>query len=305
MIRDIPDLQQCNLAVLCTQSQLSVFTIKSLINNGIIPRILILPGIEVTAMRTSEFRVIAETVHHPASPIEDLAQVHGIPVSHEQLINPKKFAERLLAQSINLLLIACFPYKIPPIIRESVCCLNIHPSLLPAYKGPSPLFWQLFNNEPTIGVSLHFLSDDWDSGELVSQVSVKRLSGLDEARLNQQLADSAGTLVKHTLTGNITRPENPHAASYFKAPQDEDFQIKPEWKVQHAFDFMSGTLSWNHDYRFTAKDGRQVRLRKPITTFIHRDMNQAFIVEGEQVTIALQDGALLAVLSVRHKDACS
>jgi methionyl-tRNA formyltransferase len=43
--------------------------------------------------------------------------------------------------------------------------LNLHPSLLPAYRGPAPLFWMARQGETQAGVTLHFLDEGLDTGD--------------------------------------------------------------------------------------------------------------------------------------------
>ena len=47
---------------------------------------------------------------------------------------------------------------------------NIHPSLLPNYRGPSPWFWTIYNEEKESGITLHYLTQEWDKGDIVAQI---------------------------------------------------------------------------------------------------------------------------------------
>ncbi|MBW2618917.1 MAG: hypothetical protein JRC92_08590, partial [Deltaproteobacteria bacterium] len=50
--------------------------------------------------------------------------------------------------------------------------INIHPSLLPRHRGPSPTYWVLKNKEPETGLTCHYIDDGIDTGEIISQVSI-------------------------------------------------------------------------------------------------------------------------------------
>jgi len=52
-------------------------------------------------------------------------------------------------------------------------CINIHPSLLPEYKGVDPVFFAMKDNSEEIGVSLHEMDEDFDSGRILLQSSIK------------------------------------------------------------------------------------------------------------------------------------
>jgi len=51
--------------------------------------------------------------------------------------------------------------------------INLHPSLLPKYRGPSPEFWAIKNKEEFIGITLHWVNEDIDSGDIIYQQEFK------------------------------------------------------------------------------------------------------------------------------------
>lgn len=48
-------------------------------------------------------------------------------------------------------------------------CINLHPSLLPCYRGPSPVFWQIANGEQLTGVTVHYIDEGVDTGNILYQ----------------------------------------------------------------------------------------------------------------------------------------
>ena len=57
-------------------------------------------------------------------------------------------------------------------IKEFDCCINVHPSLLPAYRGPEPIAWGLLDKSDSFGVTLHLVDEGIDTGEIISQFKV-------------------------------------------------------------------------------------------------------------------------------------
>jgi methionyl-tRNA formyltransferase len=80
-------------------------------------------------------------------------------------------AQVLRQQSIEFILVACWPYLISGMLVDSAsrAALNVHPSLLPDYRGADPIGEQLRSGEVHPGVSLHLLSDNFDEGDIVAQ----------------------------------------------------------------------------------------------------------------------------------------
>lgn len=299
MKRDLPRLDRCKLALFCTHSQMSLQTLRALIDIDLIPRLMILPGIATAhsehiahSDKIAKRDILFEASSTPAHPIDDIAKAHGILVGKEQLKSPQHLLDYLLSLQINLLVIACFPYKLPELIYQSICSLNIHPSLLPAYKGPSPLFWQLYRNEPSLGISLHFLSPQWDSGEILSQVMLQRQANESEASLLQRLAVASAELLKRALQDDFEPANKAIAESYFSAPRDEDFTLTPNWGAQHAYDFILATRSCNSVYRYVDNDGNTLRFNKAISLIsLSSSLSQESVSEGKAL-IAFSDGAL-------------
>ncbi len=54
-------------------------------------------------------------------------------------------------------------------IEEFEHCVNIHPSLLPGYRGPEPIYWGLLNNESRFGLTVHYITERIDDGDVILQ----------------------------------------------------------------------------------------------------------------------------------------
>ena len=77
----------------------------------------------------------------------------------------------LVSRKIDFGLIACWPYLMPAELIQAPAgaMLNLHPSLLPRYRGPDPVGAQIDRGECAGGISLHLLNDRFDAGDLVAQ----------------------------------------------------------------------------------------------------------------------------------------
>lgn len=74
----------------------------------------------------------------------------------------------------DLALCAGFPWKIPPdaLAVPRLGVVNGHPSLLPSYRGPSPVSWAIRNGESTIGFTFHRMDPELDTGAILAQAPV-------------------------------------------------------------------------------------------------------------------------------------
>ncbi|MCG8353859.1 MAG: hypothetical protein MI924_39345, partial [Chloroflexales bacterium] len=97
----------------------------------------------------------------------------------------------------DVVCVTCFPRRIPvELLRiPRFGFLNLHPSLLPAYRGPVPLFWMLRNGEQVSGVTLHCIDQSFDTGDIVGQVAFTLPDGSSGAELDRCWATCGAELM--------------------------------------------------------------------------------------------------------------
>lgn len=74
--------------------------------------------------------------------------------------------------------------------------INIHPSLLPKYRGPVPSLWALLNNEKVTGVTLNYIDEGIDTGDIIEQITFKIPGSITGFELNNKLM-KAGVKLFH------------------------------------------------------------------------------------------------------------
>ena len=131
-------------------------------------------------------------VANSAHRIADLGREFDIPVRRVASVNAPDFVEFIRAQQIDVLF-----HQTPEILRAAVlgaprvAVLNRHMSPLPAYRGAWPIFWQLANDEPEVGITFHVVDEGIDSGAIVVQQRLRREGNESMAALMQRLFDAA------------------------------------------------------------------------------------------------------------------
>lgn len=93
---------------------------------------------------------------------------------HFKNINHRKNVSLLASYKPDIILVVFFNQilKEPIMQIPTSGCINLHPAYLPAYRGFSPCFWALVNNEDQSGVSLHYVTEQVDMGPIIRQVGV-------------------------------------------------------------------------------------------------------------------------------------
>jgi len=120
---------------------------------------LVLPASQY-AVSTEELVAIAANAH--------------VPISKPESLSDPDFYAQVCEDAPDLIIVATFDRKIPQKIIDKAkwAAINIHPSLLPKYRGACPEFWAVRNGESETGVTIHYLSDDFDAGDIILQESI-------------------------------------------------------------------------------------------------------------------------------------
>ena len=163
------------------------------------------------------------------APIRAVCSHYGVPCSSVSDVNAPEFVERLRATRTDLLVSVSCPQIFGPALLEAPSrgCLNIHGALLPQYRGVMPSFWMLANGERVAGVSIYFMNERIDAGELCRQraFEIGATETLD-AFLRRSKAVAAELLVDvlgEIEAGEVERtPLDLTAGSYYSWPDRVD-----------------------------------------------------------------------------------
>ena len=194
---------------------------------------------------------IANSSLHPS--ILQTAWARGLPVWEVQRLADTETLGTLAAYRPDVICVACFSLRIPrPLIDlPRLGCLNAHPSLLPANRGPVPLFWTFREGLETTGITIHSIDEGMDSGGILAQQPVAVPDGISYDALELQCAIEGGKLLARTVwqlsKGLISpMPQDKLQSSYHRFPSNEDFSIPAEeWTARHVYNFIRGIRSWD------------------------------------------------------------
>ncbi len=197
----------------------------------------------------------------------------------------------------DLICVSCFPRIIPRqlLAWPKLGALNLHPSLLPAYRGPSPLFWQFRNGETRAGVTLHFMNERADAGDILLQSEVSFPDGITSAEAERICAAAGAQLmvdgIKLVENGNPPhREQSEGEASYFPFPSRADCVLSTEWPARRAFNFMRGASEWSP---FEIHLGETAfRVREALNYSPDKKLGEPYRREGNEVLIQFSPGVV-------------
>lgn len=135
---------------------------------------LIRAGHQVTAVVTQPDKQRGRGKEVQMTPVKECALRHGIPVFQPIKIKEKEAVDQLREYPADIFVIAAFGQllseeilKMPPF-----GCVNIHASLLPAYRGAAPIQWVILNGEKETGVTIMQMEKGLDTGDMLLKKAI-------------------------------------------------------------------------------------------------------------------------------------
>ncbi len=191
-------------------------------------------GYNVVAAITNPDKPVGRKQTITACPVKETALRHGIPVYQYTKIR-NEGVEDLKALKPDLMVTCAFGQILSQEILDipTIGTINIHASLLPKYRGSSPIQWAIINGEKVTGITIMFTDVGVDTGDIILQ---------DELQIED--TDTAGTLFdKLSVLGSrsvIKALEAIETGTYTRTKQDET-------KATHTkfFNKESGLLDFN------------------------------------------------------------
>lgn len=168
--------------------------------------------------------------------VSDVARAHRLPLFSPGSPNTPETRDALAALEADVFLSVWYRRLLGAdlLALPHVAALNLHGSLLPAYRGRAPLNWVLVNGEPRTGVTLHHMTTEADAGDIVAQEPIE-IDPSDTALTLYRRVVKVGVdlLVQWypaILDGNAPRiPQDGSRATVFGRRRPEDGRIRWEW----------------------------------------------------------------------------
>mgnify|MGYP001290716611 CR=1 FL=1 len=168
----------------------------------------------------------------------------------------------------NLFIVASYGKIIPKILIDmpEYKVLNIHPSLLPKYRGPSPLQTQILNNDKEVGVTIMLIDEEMDHGDVIAQKIVSSESLPVNFNTFQKMLGVEGSvllakILPDWIKGKIQAVPQKHSEATFtkKVEKIDGFLDLSKDQFQNYLKFLAYS-EWPKTYFEIEKDGKKMRV---------------------------------------------
>lgn len=114
-------------------------------------------------------------------------------------VNDKNFIKQIKKLKPDLIIVGSWGEKFKKEILKTVPCVNFHPALLPKNRGANPYFWVIYNNQKVTGLSVHFMDEKFDSGDIILQEAITVDENETGKSLKEKTVRLAVSMVKELL----------------------------------------------------------------------------------------------------------
>lgn len=117
-------------------------------------------------------------------------------------------------------------------------CINVHPSLLPKYRGSAPIQWAILNGDKTTGVTTMYLNNEMDAGDIILKKEVEIDENETSGELWNRLSKIGADLLVETLEQleNDKAPRIKQEGDFSIAPMLEKSMAKIDWEKQGMYE---------------------------------------------------------------------
>ncbi|BBH19646.1 methionyl-tRNA formyltransferase [Paenibacillus baekrokdamisoli] len=180
-------------------------------------------------------------------PVKDAAIFHGLEVAQPERLRSSDTVAQIVELRPDLIVTAAYGQILPKAVLDAprLGCINVHGSLLPQYRGGAPIQRSIINGETLTGVTIMYMAEGLDTGDMISRVEVPIANEDTSGTLFEKLTIAGADLLMQTLPSieNETvqaTPQNHSEATYAPNLTREDERIQWSQSASNIYNQVRG-----------------------------------------------------------------
>ncbi len=224
-------------------------------------------------------------------PVKTLAQAYAIPVLQPQRLSEEGIVAAIQAAGPDFIVVAAFGQLLPPSILEIAPCINLHASLLPQYRGASPVQQSLLHGDAETGVTSMRMDAGLDTGDILETRVVPIPPDMRLQALMAQLTQDACVVTLSTLRRFehiVPRKQDDRLASYCKKIRKSDGEVR----FEHAENLYNRYRAFEGWPGIHLPGGTKLDAVTLIAAHGLHTPGEILACDGEDVIVGCADGAV-------------
>lgn len=201
------------------------------------------------------------------SDVKKVAIEYGIPVFQPEKASDETFVERLRELAPDIIVVAAYGQ----ILKENILnlpryrCINVHASILPKYRGASPIQWAVINGEKETGVTIMYMEKGLDTGDMILTRTLELAPDETAGTLHDRLMELGGPTLLEAMelieSGNAKPvPQNNDEATYVSVLKKSMGELDFTNKAEYLERLIRGLIPWPGAFTFV--NGKMLKLWK-------------------------------------------
>ena len=214
----------------------------------ILEKLLSQENIEIVSVYTQPDKPVGRKKILTSPPVKITAQENNIKVYQPNRLRDEDVEKELLTQKCDFIVVAAYGQILPRAILDHAPCINLHASILPQYRGASPIQQTLLNGDTLTGVTAMLMEEGLDTGDIL-KIDTLRVSDDEMVEsLFDKLTDIACELTVDVL-------ENFHSFTPQKQDDEKATHCKKITKADGEVEFFDAQKLYNKYRAFTPWPG--------------------------------------------------
>lgn len=233
-------------------------------------------------------------------PVKVAALELGLEVLQPESVDDPDLAAQLERRAPDLFAVVAFSVLPPSLLAIPRCgAVNLHPSLLPAYRGAAPIIWSVINGEEETGLTTFLLNERVDSGKILLQHGVPIAAGETAGELEARLGELGAELLVETvdkLEQGEVQPRPQARAGVTRAPKltREDGRIDWSRPAETVRNRIRGTNPVPGAFTEWPQGLLKVHRAHPLDTALKGEPGTVLVADSHRgLAVAAGDGVLL------------
>lgn len=178
-------------------------------------------GHELVAVLTQPDRPAGRGRKLQPSPVKTFAASHGLPLLQPESLRTAGIQNQIAAAAPDLIVVVAYGLLLPEAVLRipRTGCINVHASLLPRWRGASPIQSAILAGDLATGVSIMRMEQGLDTGPVFAEIEIRIQHDECAAELHDRLADAGAQLLRTSLDGildesSVPQPQDIAGATY-------------------------------------------------------------------------------------------
>lgn len=266
---------------------------------------LVKEGYTVVAIITTPDRLAGRKQILTPPPVKVAAQKLGLKIFQpEKLRDNPDLVEKLKNLNPGIGILAAYGKLIPSEIfnlpRYGI--LVLHPSLLPKYRGPSPVQTAILNGDKETGITIIKMDEEMDHGDIISSASYRISDNASFKEINDGIWHLGSNLLIKTLPDYLTGKIKPHPQDHSKATsckliKSSDGELKTDNTVELTYNKIRALNPDPGTYFEIEQNNKKLRLKiietQPPNYLVAQPLSKGLFVKDGSLALGLQNGYLI------------